>query len=594
MKTLRISPDLGLPLDVAGEAIAILAKRGAGKTNTATVLVEELHGANVQVVVLDPVGAWWGLRSSADGKSEGIRIPILGGQHGDVPLEPTAGQVIADVVVDSGAPLLLDLSDFPSKEQIRRFVTDFAERLYRRKARDRSLVHLVLEEADEFAPQAQRADTARMRGAIEQIVRRGRSRGLGVTLICQRSAVLNKDVLTQADVLIVMRTTGPHDIRAVREWIDSRGDEHADQVLDSIPGLATGEAWVWNPERDLLKRCSIRRRRTFDSSSTPKAGERRAEPRKTAAIDLDQLGDEIRATAERAKAEDPKELRRFVRELEAKAANLEGKLRLLERAPAREPERVVETLEVQVPVFDGQVEQLADAVADLRGAAAQIGAAAEEISNAVAAARQLERAAPAPSTAAKRAGVAQPDRAPASRVGDAGSKPAPRSPAGEDAAGPLTKAEAAMLAVLAQFPEGRTNKQLGVLAGYKAGGSSFRGGIAGLRAKGYATPAGENPIRITDAGVDAAAAAGLIERRPTGGPELYRYWLGSGKLSLAARKMLQILYEAPGPLTPAELAEAAEYEPGGSSYRGGIAQLRNFELVVGRDEITLSDLFYEQ
>lgn len=199
MSDLKISRELALPLDLAGETIAILAKRGAGKTNTATVLVEELVAANVQTVIVDPVGAWWGIRSSAAGeRGAGLAIPIIGGQHGDVELEQTAGQLIADVVVGSGQSMLLDLSDFPSKGAVNRFVTDFAERLYRRKARASSLLHLVLEEADEFAPQRGQADTARMRGAIEQIVRRGRSRGLGVTLITQRSAVLNKDVLTQA------------------------------------------------------------------------------------------------------------------------------------------------------------------------------------------------------------------------------------------------------------------------------------------------------------------------------------------------------------------------------------------------------------
>lgn len=105
MSGLRISPTLTLPLDVCGEAIAVLAKRGAGKTNTGRVLAEELVAARVQTVVLDPVGAWWGLRSSADGKSEGLPLPILGGAHGDVPLEPTAGALLADVVIDAGQSL---------------------------------------------------------------------------------------------------------------------------------------------------------------------------------------------------------------------------------------------------------------------------------------------------------------------------------------------------------------------------------------------------------------------------------------------------------------------------------------------------------
>jgi uncharacterized protein len=99
---LKISPDLTLPIEVAGEAIGIVATRGAGKSFTSAVLVEELYGAKVQFAVLDPTGVYWGLRAGADGKSEGLPIIVLGGVHGDVPLEPTAGALIADLVVDTG------------------------------------------------------------------------------------------------------------------------------------------------------------------------------------------------------------------------------------------------------------------------------------------------------------------------------------------------------------------------------------------------------------------------------------------------------------------------------------------------------------
>jgi DNA helicase HerA-like ATPase len=112
--TLRISPDLSLPLDAVTQAMAILARRGAGKTYTASVLVEEVVKARQPVVVLDPTGAWWGLRSSADGEHPGLPVVILGGEHGDVPLEPTAGRVIADVVIDHPGAYVIDLSGFES------------------------------------------------------------------------------------------------------------------------------------------------------------------------------------------------------------------------------------------------------------------------------------------------------------------------------------------------------------------------------------------------------------------------------------------------------------------------------------------------
>jgi DNA helicase HerA-like ATPase len=62
---LTLGPGLVLPVEAVTETFAILAKRGAGKTYTAAVLVEEMMGAALPVVIIDPVGVWWGLRSSA-------------------------------------------------------------------------------------------------------------------------------------------------------------------------------------------------------------------------------------------------------------------------------------------------------------------------------------------------------------------------------------------------------------------------------------------------------------------------------------------------------------------------------------------------
>lgn len=287
-RTLQLAPDVALPLDVAGEAIAILAKRGAGKTNTGRVLAEELVGAGVQTVVIDPVGAWWGLRSSADGKGEGLALPILGGVHGDADVKPWMGSICAWSVVEEGQSLILDLSDLSRDEQ-RTFLAAFAEDLYRLKARNHALVHVILEEADEFAPQsgprASRSDEQDPRAAIETLARRGRSRGIGLTMITQRSAALSKDVLTQADVLIAMRTTGPSDVKAIEAWI-AKNTDGADEVIASLPGLQTGEGWIWNPERSILRRARFRLARTFDSSSTPKFGVDKPAPEFLTAVEV--------------------------------------------------------------------------------------------------------------------------------------------------------------------------------------------------------------------------------------------------------------------------------------------------------------------
>lgn len=198
MTGLRIAPDLALPIEAVTETFAILAKRGKGKTNTAVVMAEEMIGAGLPVIMIDPVGVWWGIRSSADGKGDGLPVVIFGGDHADVPLEETAGELIADVLVDRRQSAVIDLSTF-SKAASRRFMANFIERLYHR---NREALHVIIDEADAFAPQRSAPEGARLLGAMEDLVRRGRARGIGCTLITQRPAVLHKDVLTQAEVLV--------------------------------------------------------------------------------------------------------------------------------------------------------------------------------------------------------------------------------------------------------------------------------------------------------------------------------------------------------------------------------------------------------
>jgi DDE superfamily endonuclease/Helicase HerA, central domain len=108
---LKLAPGLAIPAARVGtQTFRILAKRGAGKSNAAAVMAEEMFADGVPFVVVDPVGSWWGLRSSADGKHEGLPIPILGGHHGDVPLARGRAELVADLIVDENLSCVLDVS----------------------------------------------------------------------------------------------------------------------------------------------------------------------------------------------------------------------------------------------------------------------------------------------------------------------------------------------------------------------------------------------------------------------------------------------------------------------------------------------------
>ena len=541
--TLTLGPGLTLPLEAVTETFAILAKRGSGKTYTAAVLVEELHAAGQPVVVIDPIGVWWGLRSSADGQGDGLPFVVFGGDHADVPLEETAGDLLADLVVDERIAAVLDLS-LLSKGAARRFMTAFLERLYRR---NREPLHVVLDEADAWAPQRTSADGARLLGAVEDLVRRGRARGLGVTLITQRPAVLSKDVLTQAEVLIALRMTGVRDVAAIDEWVRLHADEdQAVELKRSLPALPVGTAWVWSPGwLGVLQQVQVRRRRTFDSSATPKPGQVRVEPRRLAPVDLDRLGQRMAETVERAKADDPKALRARVRALE-------------EQLAARE-ERV------EVPVLDEEL------VALLRH---DLRAADEVLRRGLVVLAQATEALHGARTAELPAGAKEgTGHAPSMPAGDAGTPTREVRPPQPAAGGPLGKTERRILTVLVQHGP-RTHRQLALQTGYSAKASTIGVSLGKLRRAGLVEPG--QPITATAA---AAGALGEVEHLPTG-EALLRHW--REQFGKTERVVLDVLAAAyPAEVRQHDLAARTGYSPTASTIGVALGKLRRLELVDG-------------
>ena len=226
MKQLHISNDLSLPLEAVTNTHLILARRRVGKSYTAAVMAEEMVKAGLPWVALDPTGIWWGLTSSADGKSEGLPVIIVGGPHGHVPLEPNAGKIIANLVVDNPGWYIIDFSRFENRSHEIKFATDFGVQLYRRKQRKPSALHLFVDEADMFVPQKFPKNGGKeMFDAYDAIVRRGGVYGLGATLITQRPAIVNKDVTTQCETLIALQTTAPQDQDPIFDWVGRNGTD---------------------------------------------------------------------------------------------------------------------------------------------------------------------------------------------------------------------------------------------------------------------------------------------------------------------------------------------------------------------------------
>lgn len=260
-----------LPEDTITHTMAILAKKGAGKTYVAGVVEEEFAKNHLPFIVLDPVGVHYGIRSTVDGLSESpYPIVVFGGLHADIPLDEHMGEALAEAIIDENISCIIDLSEL-SKSAWRRFTRDFCRALFKKNSSPR---HVFIEEATEFVPQTRRPEMQEAYEAVERMVRLGRNRGLGVTLIAQRSAQIAKDVLYALDVLIVLRTIGTLDKKAildlVQDNIEEDGTHLLKQMRQSMASLPTGTAWIWSPEYlKCFDQVAIRARETYHGGATP-------------------------------------------------------------------------------------------------------------------------------------------------------------------------------------------------------------------------------------------------------------------------------------------------------------------------------------
>ena len=292
-------PDAALDAD-----IAILGKKGRGKTFTAKGLVERLLEMQRRVLVLDPLSVWWGLKSGADGKSPGFGIPVFGGPHADIPLHDAAGPIIGELITSAGTSAVLDMGQMRKAEQAR-LVADLLDYLF---THNRDPLWVVLEEADAFAPQQHTGELTRVLGEVDRIARRGRNFGFRLISITQRPAKLNKDVLTQLSTLIALGVTSPQDRDAIKAWVEGNADrEQARKVYESLARLPVGEGWIWAPDHDLLKHVKFPPIHTLDTSKTPQAGDARITAPVLASADLARIGRQIEAI-ESARASDRKRM----------------------------------------------------------------------------------------------------------------------------------------------------------------------------------------------------------------------------------------------------------------------------------------------
>lgn len=536
---LKIAKELSLPLDAVTQKLAWLGRTGSGKTYGCKRFVEQALRAGAQVVILDPVGVWAGLRLGP----KAFDVPVLGGLFGDIPLEPTAGELVADLVVDHGSSMVLDVSQMTDADR-RRFAQPFAERFFQRKKAAPSAVHLVLEECQEFVAQNPQAGEERMLHEFQRISKLGRNFGIGVSLISQRPQEVNKKALNQTECVFAFQLTGPQERKALDYWLSDKGLDGG-KLGHLLPHLEVGAPHVWSPGwLKVSKVVHILPIDTLDTSQTPKVGEKSFRQRTLEPIDLKALGAAMASAVAKKQATDPKVLLARIAELEKQA----GK-----PAAAPAPERV------EVPMFD------AEAFADLeRGLSQEIVESIDRLRLALGNSKgklHTYKSKCLESNGAK-AGLGGAPRtvkaasAPAAQHRAAAATPSRQngtSHSGAAADASLGKGELAVLIAVAQHRDGVTREQITVLTGYKR--STRDAYLQRLRAAGHVEESGGR-IHGTNGGRHALGSS--WQPLPTGAA-LREHWLE--RLPEGERAVLEVAIAAhPDWVTREAISEASGYK----------------------------------
>lgn len=584
MTKLNISHNFALPQDTVTSTLVVYGGKGMGKTNFGAVLLEEMTKVGLRWCLLDPMGVAWGLRHSRDGKGPGVECLILGGPHGDIPIEPTGGEVVADLVADERVNVIIDISRRANGEawgvgEKIRFATDYGKRLLQRQAglvngRRREPLFQVIDEAARFIPQTVRSGEAQVAMCVSvwaQIVEEGRNFGLGVGLLTQRSARLNKDVAELADVMIAFRTIGPNSVAAVMDWLGEHIEKsRAKQMVEQLRTLPRGSALLvspgWLQHEGII---AIRERETFDSSATPKPGEQAKKVTgKAATPDLQKYSERMAATIEKAKADDPKELKKRITELERELAK---KLQTVAAEPAVKeklvevpwlPEKDYARLEsifgklmVESDLLKQKAQAIFESMDGLRGCQEQIHVGLTQRAD----------------MGARKITPRENNHTP---VKNPAPKPiAPSNGNGSDIT--LNSTAQRILGTLAAwYPKSLTESQVASMNGLKARGGAWGKVLRDLRAAGMIESG--NPLKATEKGVEHADVDIAV---PQSTDEVLNLW--RPKLSGTAAKILDVLVAQKGNgVEQEDVADLLGVKATGGGWGGNLRQLKAAGLLV--------------
>jgi len=290
----------------------VLGKSGSGKSNSASVIVEELLDDGYPVLIVDVDGEYFGL------KEEYELLHLGADEECDLAVGPEHAEKIAELTLEQNIPVILDVSGYLHEEEQKELIKEVGHHLFAKEKKLKKPFLMLVEEVHEYIPESGLDNVGQM---LIKIAKRGRKHGLGLCGISQRPADVKKDFITQCDWHIWHRLTWDNDTNVVRRVL---GSEYADTVQE----LDDGEAFLHTDWDDQIRRVQFRQKNTFDAGATPGLEEIERPDLKSVSEDI---VSELETISERQQAE-KEEIERLRAELENRDETVEELRDELEKA----------------------------------------------------------------------------------------------------------------------------------------------------------------------------------------------------------------------------------------------------------------------
>ena len=307
--------DPGTPVDLPVVDILtgrgfITGKSGSGKSNTASVIIENLLAESFPVLIVDTDGEYYGLKERFELLHAGAD------EECDIVVSPEHAEKIAGLALEENVPIILDVSGYLDDDEAQRLLTEVAKSLFAKEKKLKKPFLMLVEECHEYLPEGGGMTEAGQ--MLIKIGKRGRKHGLGIVGISQRPADVKKDFITQCDWLVWHRLTWDNDTKVVGRIL---GSEYA----DAIEGLGDGEAFLATDWSGALRRVQFHKKRTFDAGATP--GLEDFERPELKSVDGDLVSELEAISEEQARRESEiADLRQKLDEKEAKIRELKREL----------------------------------------------------------------------------------------------------------------------------------------------------------------------------------------------------------------------------------------------------------------------------